>query len=459
MPVNDYSRIPLSWRPDRSRLTPPVYISLASLLESDIRSGALLPGTRLPPQRELADFLDIHFTTVTRAYDLCRERNLIYGVTGRGTFVASPGTVDNPAKQDEEIVELGVVVGFPELVSQVVDAARLVLMQPDIGSLFGYDNRNGLARHREIGVQWMRSSGVNVGIDQTAVFAGSQNAITVALLSLFQLGDVIATDCFTYANMLSAARLAHLRIEPIIGDDEGMIPDALDEACRQKRVRGLFLMPNCANPTTITMTEKRRDDIARVCEKYGLIVLEDDAAILPVAGRRPLFDRIPKQTLYISAATRHLAPGLRVAFAAFPEQFSTPIVQGLYHTSIKASALDAEIITQIILSGNAQTLLQSKYRMALEANRIFDRTFGLSPTKKASFFRCLMLKPSNESGRDIENRLLKKGLRVCHSYRFSVDKNPQQQFLRISVSSAPNLRILDMALSRLRSLAVCASLI
>ena len=68
MPFNSFLNYPMSWKPDRSRLTRPIYRSLAEQMEKDIAAGFLPPGTRLPPQRELADFLDINFTTVTRAY-------------------------------------------------------------------------------------------------------------------------------------------------------------------------------------------------------------------------------------------------------------------------------------------------------------------------------------------------------------------------------------------------------
>ena len=88
MPVNSFSDFQLSWVPDKNKLKRPYYLTLANALEADIVSGKLAAGTQLPPQRELADYLDLNFTTVTQAYNLCRERQLIYGVTGRGTFVS-----------------------------------------------------------------------------------------------------------------------------------------------------------------------------------------------------------------------------------------------------------------------------------------------------------------------------------------------------------------------------------
>lgn len=89
MPVNSFENYPMSWKPQKSQLERPYYLSLASLLEQDIRSGTLKENTKLPPQRELADFLDLNLSTITRAYKLCELKGLLYAVTGRGTFVSS----------------------------------------------------------------------------------------------------------------------------------------------------------------------------------------------------------------------------------------------------------------------------------------------------------------------------------------------------------------------------------
>jgi len=88
MPVNSFDNYPMSWKPEREALKRPFYESIAALLEHDIKNGFLAPGTKLPPQRELADFLDLNFTTITQAYKVCEVKGLIYAVTGKGTFVS-----------------------------------------------------------------------------------------------------------------------------------------------------------------------------------------------------------------------------------------------------------------------------------------------------------------------------------------------------------------------------------
>ena len=68
MPVNSFENYPMSWKPTLQHSKKPLYLTLAEQLEQDIHNGTLRPGTKLPPQRELADFLDIKvfpFTAVS----------------------------------------------------------------------------------------------------------------------------------------------------------------------------------------------------------------------------------------------------------------------------------------------------------------------------------------------------------------------------------------------------------
>ena len=65
-----------------------VYVQVADHLTGRIERGELAPGSRLPPERELAEFYGVAYDTVRRATSLLRERGLIVTVHGRGTFVA-----------------------------------------------------------------------------------------------------------------------------------------------------------------------------------------------------------------------------------------------------------------------------------------------------------------------------------------------------------------------------------
>ena len=88
MPFNSFENYPMSWKPSLDKNARSLYQALAQQLADDIQSGILLPGTKLPPQRELADFLDINVSTVSKAFKLCELKGLLSATVGSGTFVS-----------------------------------------------------------------------------------------------------------------------------------------------------------------------------------------------------------------------------------------------------------------------------------------------------------------------------------------------------------------------------------
>ena len=456
MPTNSFDNFFLSWTPDRSKLIRPFYLSLANALESDIVSGKLAAGTRLPPQRELADFLDLNFTTVTQAYNLCREKQLIYGVVGRGTFVSPlPGNTLPGRQNSGEYIELGLVTGFDHLRTPVIEATRSVLQKGYIEELYSYTEPAGHLHQRAAGAHWMAQMDVKTDSEHTAIFSGAQNAISTALLSLFHLGDKLAVDEYTYSNLIGTAKLSHIQLVPVAGDNCGMIPEALQELCRSSRIKGVFLMPNCANPTTCTLPEKRKDELAKIILENALTVIEDDNTGTPLsetADYHSIYSRVPEQTLYICNSTMALCSGLRVTFAAFPEKIKVQLLNALFHLNIKTSSLDAEIMTELILSGQAKKIIEQKSALAIERNKIFDSIFPgeIPPGSPAAFFRWLPLPHLPFKGMELERELLKNGVNVYHAHRFTVNRNPGG-FLRFAISSPHSAEELTKGLTTVKN--------
>ena len=112
MPYNSFDDYPMSWRPKLDRSERALYLTLARTLEEDIASGALKPGTRLPPQRELADFLDVNVSTVAKAFKLCELKGLLTATVGSGTFVAYSALTDKRFLERAEgahVIDMGSV--------------------------------------------------------------------------------------------------------------------------------------------------------------------------------------------------------------------------------------------------------------------------------------------------------------------------------------------------------------
>lgn len=133
MPVNSFETYPMSWRPSRREIecrAQPFYKALAAQLMADIENGKILPGTKLPPQRELADFLDVNVSTVSKAFRYCSNGGFLTSVVGRGTFVAYDAGMNVSVAPDRtSLIEMGSMM--PERLAGDAVAALVAEMMED----------------------------------------------------------------------------------------------------------------------------------------------------------------------------------------------------------------------------------------------------------------------------------------------------------------------------------------
>lgn len=454
MPVNSFDDYPMAWKPDKARLAAPFYQSIAGALEEDILSGALPSDTRLPPQRELADFLDVNLSTITRAYKVCELKGLLYAVVGRGTFVAPNARTKNlpfHEKAPEAFIELGMIEPFYQVNAAILEAARTVLERPEATRLLEYGQAAGNSHQLTAAEAWLRRFHVQARPDNLLIAAGSQNALAVSLISLFKAGDKIAVDPYTYPNFIGLASFLHIQLVAVEGDEDGMKPQALDTLCRQSGISGVYLMPSCSNPMGIVMPMERREALARVIERHGLILVEDDAyAFLLPREFRPLAAAIPDRTVYICGTSKSLCAGLRVAFLAFPEAFRAHLASGVTTINLKTVSFNAEIIAQLILDGRAEEIVERKKALAAERAAVYRRVFPHDDGRPA-FFKWLPL-PEGMDGNRLEQAARERGVHLLASRRFAVGARRPEAFARLAISSPQSEEELSRGLRTVKEL-------
>src|SRR5262249_20321765 len=147
-------------------------------------------------------------------------------------------------------------------------------------------------------------------------------------------------------------------LEGVPGDREGMLPDALAEACRGNRARGLYLVPTIHNPTTVVWPEARRREIARVAREQGLAIVEDDIhAMLPDHRPLPVAAFAPECSYSPLSPSKTIAPGLRFAYVLAPPGMFVRLAASLRATTWAAPPLMAALVSSWIRDGTADALL------------------------------------------------------------------------------------------------------
>ncbi len=210
----------LEWIPVLSETEGPRYLALVQSLENDVQSGTLKPGTRLLPQRDMANQLGLSVGTVSRAYAEAEARGLISGEVGRGTFVQRrrPPVSARGAAQDSINLALNVPpsTGEDALISSVLSE---ILADGALPPLLGYLPHQGLASHREIMAGWLTRFGARADVENLFISHGGQHALSIALNMVAAPKDTVLTERFTYSGMIALSAQNGYRLHGVDGDD------------------------------------------------------------------------------------------------------------------------------------------------------------------------------------------------------------------------------------------------
>lgn len=450
MPINSFENYPMSWKPDKNQLKFPMYISIAELLEKDIQNGKIAPNTKLPPQRELADFLDINLSTITRAFQLCEMKGLIYGTVGKGTFI-SAHTPISERKQQNTLIPFGAIQPYYQFNHIVADITKEILNHKDAQMLFEFDHTVITQYHKKVAQKWLSQYGIDTDENNMIITSGTQNALIITLLSLFHAGDKIAVDNFTYFNLIQLAKQLSIQLVGIEIDKNGMLPEALEKQCSILNIKGVYLMPCCSNPTAITMPLERRKEISNIIKKRNIMLIEDDAYGFTLQNKTmPMFSMIPENTIYLHSLSKSLVAGVRVAYLVFPEHFKKIFLNTMNNVNLKSPLLNAEIITKLIESGTAYHIIHKKCMLSEKRNQIYQKYF-LKPNNMHSLFQWLPL-PNHDNGYRFEIQAEKNGVKVFCSDRFAVGNTNHFSAIRIALCSPSTTAQLEHGLKIIKSL-------
>jgi DNA-binding transcriptional MocR family regulator len=310
----------------------PLYLAIADALATDVARGRLRPGTRLPPQRELAEALGVNLTTVTRGLAEARRRGLVEATVGRGTFVAVPprgrpwGHL--PGEEARGFVDLTFnvppEVGEPDLGRALAETLAALARSPGAcGDLLPYAPTPGRPADREAGAEWIARRGWRPDPSRLLVCVGAQHALAVALAALCGPRDVVLCEDLTYPGTRTLAATLHLRLEGVATDAEGIVPEAFEAAVRRHRPRALFCCPTLQNPTASILPTARREAIVAIARAHGVTVVEDDAYGYLPAETPPCFAALaPDVTVHVAGFSKSVAPGLRVGYLVAPDRAS-----------------------------------------------------------------------------------------------------------------------------------------
>ena len=449
-----------SWVPDLRRHEGPRYMAIAEALASDAASGRLRPGTRLPTHRELADRLGVTVGTVTRGYAEAARRGLVSGEVGRGSFLRGPAPpfVAAPEAGAGELIDLAVNHPPPaaerERQPELARTLDRLSRRRDLGTLLAYPPEGGAPEHRAAGAAWLQRVGLAAGGEQVLVSSGSQHGMTAVFAGVLRPGDLVVTEALTYSGMKSLAGLLHLRLSGLAIDARGLRPDAFEAACRGGNVKALYCIPTLHNPTTRSMPEERRREIATIARAHGVLLVEDDIySPLLESAPRPLSTYAPELSVYLTGTAKALAPGLRVGFILAPRPLLPRIAAAIRTTTWMAAPLMAEIAAAWIEDGTAERILRSRRREIAARHQLAAALLrGQRLESHPAAYHAWLSLPEPWRSQAFVDAARRRGVAVTPAAAFQVGRSPAPDAVRVCIGAARDREQLEAALRVLASL-------
>ena len=358
------------WRPNPETLTRPAYRSLVQAIETAIQNGVLKPGEQLPTQRKMAFDLSLSVQTVSRAYDKLTEAGRIVGEVGRGTFVrAASDDISMPfvsRKVAGRLLDMSIL-------KPVMDHAHEEAMQKTLRAMARSLPRAVMGGFREdhgptgssAARRWLTLCGLDLEGMAMLPTNGNTSAMTVALMTAAQPGDLIVSEDIGHHTLRPLARFLGMRLQGVRVDAGGICPEALEQVCSKESVKAIYLIPNGANPLAFTMSQSRRAAVIEVARRHDVLIIENQAwGPLQDAPPPPLAALAPERVLYFTSLTKCLLPGLRVGYLVVPSHLSASAANRHMATSWMATQLMTQIADRWIEDGTAETLL-NRQQLAL----------------------------------------------------------------------------------------------
>lgn len=446
-------------RIDGTKTDVPIYRQLANQVFELVSTKKLLPGDRLPPQREIAKQVGVNLTTVTRAFSVLQARGIVESHSGKGTIIVEPNTRFTPRHgivDQNDYCDLSVnraatdayLRATKKLLPKFADDPRFVSIQD-------YHQPEGHISIRAAMASWLSSATGHDDLERIVVVNGAQHGLACALGAIAQPGQVVLADSITFQGFISLCASQNVILKPVAMDQGGMIPEAFDAACERYKPAAVYLLPNFHNPTTITLNMERREALAQIAHKHNVIIIEDDVYRPLVKNPLPtIASRHPEITVYVTSLSKCAAAGIRLGAVSAPKKILDDIATFLsincWSTSLFTGLLAAQLIEQCKLPEIIdEQITELKARYAILKNILPSEHLHSQPSCPHAWLTL----PEPWRGSTFARAAHKSGIGVLSGESFIVDRNQAPlHAIRLNLNAARSHEELTQAARTLNGL-------
>lgn len=194
--------------------------------------------------------------------------------------------------------------------------------------------------------------------DMVQITSGSQQGLDLLGRVLIDPGDVVLVESPTYLGALQAFTPYAPRFVEVVTDDDGIVPEALEDQLRTLDASLLYTIPTFQNPTGRTLPPARRQALLEITKRHRVTIIEDGPynelrfrdeqaeTIFELARRQTAPDEL--NVIMLGTFSKVLAPGLRDAWVQGPRHVIDKLVQAKQAADLHSPTLNQMIIAELL---------------------------------------------------------------------------------------------------------------
>ncbi len=218
--------------------------------------------------------------------------------------------------------------------------------------------------------------------DELIVVSGAQQVMDIAAKTFLNEGDTLICEAPSFVGALNTFRSYNVELVGVTVKKDGMDMTELEEKLKAyPNTKLIYTIPNFQNPSGVTMSLEKRQQLYKLAQKYDVLIIEDN----PYGDLRYSGEDVPciktmdtdGRVIYSGSFSKVVAPGIRAGYMVANKAAMAKMIvckQGQdVHTAMWSQMVCNEFMTKYDFKGHLQKLRELYTKKANLCMELLDK--------------------------------------------------------------------------------------